>query len=150
VVRPRWALELALGIAPIDLETEGGQAAGLDVGTIDLQSAGLSLTYRFATEGKFDPYLGLGGAYLNPAGWAITPDLVAVGIGDIAFSTDFRLYTQFGADWEMGRRWRLNVDLRYVPMTTQMEFITATGETLDTAALQINPLLVSLGVAYSF
>jgi outer membrane protein W len=149
-VRPRWALELALGIAPIDLETEGGQAAGLDVGTIDLQSAAVSLTYRFATEGRIDPYLGLGTAYLNSAGWKVTPDMVAAGIGDIAFSTDFRLYAQLGADWELGRHWRLNVDLRYVPMTTEMEFITVTGETLDTAALQINPFLVGIGIAYSF
>jgi outer membrane protein W len=149
-LRPRWALELALGVAAIDLESEGGQAPGIDAGTIDLQSAALSLTYRFATEGKIDPYLGLGVAYLNPGGWEVTPDLLAAGIGDIAFTTDFRLSTQVGADWTFGARWRLNADLRYVPMTTRMTFVTSTGETLDKAALQINPILVSLGVGYSF
>lgn len=149
-VRPRWALELVLGVAPIDLATVGGQVPGLDVGSIDLQTAALALTYRFPTEGRIDPYLGLGSAYLDPAGWRVTPDLIAVGIADIAFSTDFRLYTQLGADWVMSEHWRLNVDVRYVPMTTQMTFVGTTGETVDTATLQINPFFVSLGLAWSF
>jgi outer membrane protein len=150
LVLPQWGLELSAWYAPLDLSTVGGNAAGLDVGSVDLLSATLSVQYRFQTESRFDPYVGVGIALAQLGGYAATSDMVAAGIADITFSNIFRLFTQFGADVEIGKGWLLNVDLRYMPMTTQMDFITAAGASLDKTALDLNPFLISLGIGRSF
>jgi outer membrane protein len=150
LVLPQWSLELSALYAPLDLSTVGGNAAGLDVGSVDLLAATLSVQYRFQTEGRFDPYIGVGTALAQLGGYSTTSDMVAVGIADITFSNSFRLFTQFGTDVEIGKGWLVNVDLRYIPMTTQMDFITAAGASFDKTALDLNPLLISLGVGRSF
>jgi outer membrane protein len=147
---PKWGLELTAAAAPLDLSTVGGQAPGLDLGSVDLLSAMLALQYHFQTDGKVNPYLGVGVAFGRLAGYSATDDLIGAGIADITFSNVFRLYTQAGADVEIGRGWLLNLDLRYVPMTTQLNLITAGGASFDKVALQINPILVSLGIGHSF
>lgn len=147
---PRWGLELAAAAAPLDLSTVGGQSPGLDAGSVDLLVAALALQYHFPTDGRINPYLGVGVTFGRLVGYSATEDLVAAGITDITFSNLFRLGTQAGADVEIGRGWLLNLDLRYVPMTTQMDLITAGGASFDKVALQINPILISLGIARVF
>ena len=147
---PRWGLELTAAAAPLDLSTVGGQSPGLDAGSVDLLSAMLALQYHFPTIGRLDPYLGVGVVFGRLAGYSATDDLLAAGIADITFSKVFRLYTQAGIDMEIGRGWLLNLDLRYVPMTTQLDLLTADGASFDKVALQINPILVSFGIGHSF
>ena len=148
--RPSLSLELGAAFVPLDLATEGGQAPDLEVGSIDLMSAALTLQYRFQTTGRVDPYLGIGMVFGRISGYSITPDMQGVGLADITFSDIVRLFTQFGVDVEIGRGWMLNADVRYAPMTTQMNLITTAGTSLDKIALQINPVMLSLGLARSF
>lgn len=147
---PRWGLELAAAAAPLDLSTVGGQSPGLDVGSVDLLSATLALQYHFPIGGRIKPYLGAGATFGRLTGYSATADLIGAGIADITFSNIFRLCTQAGADVEIGRGWLLNLDLRYAPMTTQMDLLTAGGTSFDKVALQINPILIGVGVARSF
>ena len=147
---PKWALELAAATVPLDLATVGGQSPGLDAGSVDLLSAALALQFHFPTSGRINPYLGVGATFGRLSGYSATADLVAAGITDISFTNVVRVYTQVGADLEIGRGWLLNVDLRYAPMTTQMDLITTGGESFDEVALQINPILIALGIARSF
>lgn len=148
--RPPLALELAATFTSLDLATAGGQAPGLDAGSVDLVSASLALQYHFPGASRFHPYLGIGTVFGHLSGYSITPDLLAAGITDITYSEIVRLFTQAGVDLEIGRGWLLNAEVRYAPMTTQMTLITTAGTTLDKVSLEINPLLVGVGLARSF
>ncbi len=149
-LNPRWALELSTAVMPIKLSTVGGQFPGLDAGRVDLVCGLLSLEYHFATLGRIRPYLGIGTAFVQPTGYALSQDMQAAGIADLTFTSSLRVHTQLGGDLEMGKGWRLNVDLRYVPATTKVDFRRTVGGSLDTIALAIDPILVSFGVARSF
>ena len=148
--RPPLALELSVAIAPLDLSTVGGQVADLEVGSVDMMFAALALQYQFQPAGRIDPYLGIGMVFGRLSGYSITPDMQGVGLADITFSDIVRLYTQVGVEIEIGRGWLLNLDARYAPMTTQLALITPSGSALDEVSLQVNPVLLSLGLARSF
>ena len=147
---PKWGIELAAAAAPLDLSTVGGQSPGLDIGSVDLLSASLSLKYHLPTAGRFDPYLGVGAAFGRLTGYSAADDLIAAGLTDITFSNVFRVCTQAGADVQVGRGWLLNLDLRYAPMTTQLNLIAGDGSSFDKVALQINSILISFGLGRSF
>jgi outer membrane protein len=149
-ILPQWALELSALTAPVDLGTTGGLYPGLDAGSVNLVSGLLALQYHFATARRLKPYLGIGIALTQPTGWSTTPDMTSAGISELTFTGSMRVHTQVGADLQIGKGWSLNVDLRYVPVASRVEFQMVTGSVLDTVALDINPILVGVGVARSF
>lgn len=150
LVRPQWGLELSAWAAPVDLATAGGQFPGLDAGSVDLVGGLLALQYHFATTGRVKPYLGIGLALAVPTGYSLSPDMVASGISDLTFTSSLRFHTQIGTDLQLGKGWRLNLDLRYVPLTTRVDFRLAAGGSLATIALNVNPILVGVGVGRTF
>ncbi len=147
---PTWGLELAAAVTPLKLSTTGGQFPGLDAGRVDLFSGMLSLQYHFATTGKLKPYLGIGMTFARPIGYTLSKDMEASGIANLTFASSMRVHTQVGADLRIGQGWRLNLDLRYAPVTTRADFRLATGGSLDTIALNINPILVGVGIGRTF
>jgi outer membrane protein len=149
-LNPQWAFELSAAAMPITLSTVGGQFPGLGVGRLDLVCGLLSLEYHFATLGRIKPYFGFGAALVRPTGFSLGADMPANGVANLTFTSSLRVLTQFGGDLEIGKGWRLNVDFRYVPATTNVEFFRTTGGTLDTVGLVIDPILVSFGVGRSF
>jgi outer membrane protein len=149
-IRPQWGLELSAWAAPVDLVTVGGQAPGLDAGSVDLVTGMLALQYHFATTGRVKPYLGIGMALAVPTGYSLSHDMASFGISELTFTNSLRVHTQIGADLQLGKGWRLNFDVRYVPVATNVDFRLAAGGTLATIGLNINPILVGIGVGRSF
>jgi outer membrane protein len=146
----RLGFELSAAALPLDLTTVNGQYPGLDAGSVDVLTGMFAARYSFATTGRFKPYLGLGMAFAHPLRYAISQDLIGAGISDLGFTTSLRLYTQVGAGYTIGKGWYLNADLRYVPLTTRVDFKLAAGGSLDVVSLSINPILVGLGVGRTF
>ena len=149
-IKPNWALELSALTTPVKLSTVGGQYPGLDVGQVWLASGLLSLEYHFSTLGKLKPYLGVGAAYVRPMGYTLTADMAAQGISNLTFTTSLRVFTQGGCDWQIGKGWRLNLDARYVPVTTRVNFHLPTGGSLANIALVVDPILIGFGIAHTF
>ena len=147
---PNWAFELAAATAPIDLTSVGGQVPDIDVGSADLLVATFAMQYRFATAGRVDPYLGIGVGFGRLTGFAPAADLVANQIADIAFSETVRVYTQAGVEVEVGKGWLLSADVRYLPMTTEAEFVSTTGALFDEVAIELNPILLGIGIGRRF
>jgi outer membrane protein len=150
LVTPKLGLELSVAALPVKLSTTGGLYPGLDVGTVTLSSGMLALGYHFATTGRIKPYLAVGVAFARPTGYSVTSDMRSSGISNLTFSTSLRMHTQAGADIEIGKGWLLNVDFRYVPVTTSVDFHLTAGGVLDTIALDLNPIMVGVGVGRSF
>lgn len=149
-LKPNWALELSAAAMPVSLTTVGGQYPGLDVGQVSLATGLLSLEYHFSTLGRLKPYLGVGTAYVRPLGYTLTSDMAQQGISDLHFSGSLRVFTQGGCDWQIGKGWRLNLDVRYVPVTTRVDFLLPSGASLASIALVVDPILVGFGVAHTF
>lgn len=147
---PHWGIELSAATTPLKLSTTGGQFPGLDAGRANLVSGMLSFEYRFATHGKVRPYLGIGMAFARPTGYTLSKDMEASNIANLTFTNSLRVHTQVGADVLIGKGWRLDLDLRYVPVTTRVDFRQNTGGSLDTIALSINPILVGVGIGRTF
>jgi outer membrane protein W len=147
---PLWGIELDAEWLPLDLTTAGGQFPDLDVGGVDMVSARVSLQYRFATTGTIHPYVGVGVTYSGLTGYTLTDDMRGAGIGDVRFSTSLRVCTQAGADVDIGKGWLVTVDAVYAPTTTRVDFRIPSGDSLDAIALQVNPLLFSIGIGRSF
>jgi outer membrane protein len=149
-VKPNWALELSAATMPLKLTTVGGQYPNLDVGQVWLATALLSLEYHFSTLGRFKPYLGVGAAYARPMGYTLTQDMAQEGISNLTFSSSLRVFTQGGTDYEIGKGWRFNVDVRYVPVTSRVDFRLPTGGSLATIALVVDPIVVGFGIGHTF
>jgi outer membrane protein len=150
LLNPHWGLELSAAAMPLRLTTVGGEFPGLDAGKVDLVCGLLSLEYHFETTGRIKPYLGVGMALARPVGYALSADMQASSITDLTFTSSLRMHTQLGADLQIGDGWRLNLDLRYVPVTTRVDFRLAGGGSLDTIALDVNPIIAAIGIGRSF
>lgn len=150
MLEPQWGLELSLAAAPLSLATVNGQYPGLDAGSFTLASAMLALQFHFQSSGRFRPYLGIGVTGARPTGYSSSDDLAANGIADLTFTSSLRVHTQVGTDLEIGKGWRANFDLRYVPVTTRVDFRLTAGGSLATVALNVNPILVGIGLGRTF
>jgi len=147
---PKWGLELDAVWVPLDLTTAGGQFPDLEVGNVDLVSAHLALQYRFATPGKLDPYLGVGAMYGSFSGYTPTTDMENAGVANVRFSSSLRVFTQIGADFHLGKGWVASVDARYAPLTTRADFRLSSGGSLDAITVEVNPLLIAVGIGRTF
>ena len=141
-----------------DIEVEGlpGTAA-----TVTHLPPTLSLQYHFLPDAKFQPYAGLGLNFtwftdeskeegLVAADAALTEILgepVTTGI-DVD-STSFGLAAQVGFDYIINERWFLNLDVRYIDISTEATLIV-NGENFQTADVDVDPIVYGIHVGYRF
>ncbi len=139
------AAELILGTTKHDVEAIETAAGNIDLGSVWLLPPTLTLQYHF-TGGGLKPYLGAGVNYTIFYGIKEGP--VA---DDIDYDSSFGFALQAGLDYDLNDKWFLNVDLKKVFMNTDatINATTALGATVG-ADVDINPLLVGLGVGYRF
>lgn len=130
------AAELVLTY-PQDININVG---GRKEGTISALPPSLILQYHFTDLGAFKPYVGLGVNYtifykrnniLNGAAEVSNSSVGVVG--------------QIGVDYMLDKNWGLNVDLKYIQMTTD---VSVGGSKVG--SVNLNPLTVGVGVAYRF
>ena len=82
-------------------------------------------------------------------GYDISSDMVAAGVTDIDFDSSIGYSVNAGFDGYITDNWLVNVDLKYISMSTDAEIQTAAG-VLDTLEIDLNPWVVSIGVGYHF
>jgi len=113
--------------------------SGTSIGSVKQLPPTLTVQYHFAPTAALNPYLGVGVNYTNFSN-------VDLGGGTITLdSGSFGYALQGGVDYKLDKNWSLNLDLKYVEMRSN---VYAGGATISN--VQINPLLIGVGVGYRF
>lgn len=134
-----WGIEL-LAAAPF--EHDIALVDGPTVATTKHLPPTLSVVYRFLPGATVHPYVGAG---LN---WTVFFDESTRGPlsgADLSLDDSFGVAAVVGVDIELGPRWFLNADVRYLDIDSDAEL---NGAELETVA--IDPLTVGLNLGYRF
>lgn len=139
------AAELVLGTTKHDVHAVETAVGKIDLGSVWLLPPTLTLQYHF-TGHTLKPYVGVGVNYTIFYGIKEGP--VA---DDIEYDNSIGFAFQLGLDYDINDQWFLNVDLKKVLMNSDatINATTALGATVG-ADVDINPLLIGLGVGYRF
>jgi outer membrane protein len=149
------AAELILGVTPHDVKATSVTVPGaltnanIDLGDVWLLPPTLTLQYHFQNGTRFKPYVGAG---VN-ATFFFNEDAGPVADG-IDYDPSFGPALQAGFDYDLDGEeggWALNADIKKVWINTDVtvDFTTALGASVD-ADVDINPLIVGVGLGYKF
>jgi len=139
------AAELILGTSKHDVKAVSTAAGDIELGDVWLLPPTLTLQYHF-TGGALKPYLGAGlnltlfyGADEGPVA------------DEVEYETSVGLAFQGGLDYDLSDQWFLNLDMKKIFIQTDatVNATTALGATVG-ADVDINPLVIGLGVGYRF
>jgi outer membrane protein len=146
-----WTARLAVG-SPIDLPVEAGGSLKMlsppltgTLGEIQVAPIVLSALYAPRAFGRFRPYAGAGAAY------AWVRESSSGDVNQLRATSEWGVIVQAGCDATLGQRWSAFVDARklYVD-TTASGVIPALGGVPVTAAVNLDPLILNVGVGYRF
>ena len=154
--------ELILAVTPHDVAAIGAEVPGVfgpanvDLGDVWLLPPTLTLQYHFTDFGQFKPYVGAG---VN-ATFFFNEDEGPVA-DSIDYDPSFGGALQAGFDYDFDGTpggWAFNVDVKkiWINPDVTVDLSTALGPTLGAeevlvdADVDINPLVVGLGLAYKF
>jgi len=149
------AAELILAVTPHDVSAVNVTVPGaltnatVDLGDVWLLPPTLTLQYHFRNAGKFKPYVGAG---VN-ATFFFNEDEGPVADG-MDYDPSFGPALQAGFDYDLDGQeggFALNVDVKKIWINTDVtvDFTTALGATVN-ADVDINPLVVGVGLAYKY
>ncbi|WOR14252.1 OmpW family outer membrane protein [Hyphomonas sp. FCG-A18] len=151
------AVELILAVTPHDVKATGVTVPGaldnvdIDLGDVWLLPPTLTLQYHFDTGSAFKPYVGAG---IN-ATMFFNEDEGSTA-DSIDYDPSFGAALQAGFDYDLDGvpgGWAFNADVKKIWINTDVtvDFSTAlgAGTTVD-ADVDINPLVVGLGLGYKF
>lgn len=135
-----------------DIEVEGlpGTAA-----TVTHLPPTVSLQYHFMPQANFQPYVGAG---LNltwfmdeskKEGLRAADDLLGVTTDIKVDSTSFGLAAQVGFDYVINDRWFLNVDVRWIDISTDATLIVD-GADFTTSKVDVDPMVYGVHLGYRF
>ena len=135
-----WAAELILAVTPHEITHT---PTGLDIGEVWLLPPTLTVQYHFQTDDPdFRPYIGAGVNYTMFFGH----DDADPAILDADFDSSVGFALQAGFDIPIDEHWSINVDVKKVWINTDVRLDTTLGPV--EADVDINPLIVGVGVAY--
>lgn len=149
------AAELILGVTPHDVKATNVTVPGaltnatIDLGDVWLLPPTLTLQYHFKNGSKFKPYVGAG---VN-ATLFFNEDEGPVADG-IDYDPSFGPALQAGFDYDLDGKeggWAVNADIKKIWINTDVtvDFTTALGAKVN-ADVDINPLVVGIGLAYKY
>lgn len=149
------AAELILAVTPHDVKATNVTVPGaltnanIDLGDVWLLPPTLTVQYHFQNGSKFKPYVGAG---VN-ATFFFNEDEGPVADG-IDYDPSFGPALQAGFDYDLDGKeggFAVNVDVKKIWINTDVtvDFTTALGARVD-ADVDINPLVVGVGLAYKY
>jgi len=147
----RFSTELAASIVEPDLQLRSQDPAAPLFATGSLEMIPITgvLQFHLSPDGKVDPYIGAGVAYVlfdqvNDSG-----DLGDIDVETIDFDDDAGLVLNAGLSIDITPRLAIYLDGKYVPVKSSATatFATGPGTTTD---IDINPLIISAGLGFQF
>jgi outer membrane protein len=136
------AVEAIFGTATHDVYADLGSDTNGDLGSVTLLPPTITLQYH-AEMGNFKPYAGVGVNY------TLFIDEVATTYKDINYDSSFGYAMQIGGDYKVTDNMYLNFDIKKVMITTDVT-VTTHSDTKLHSEVDIDPLLVGLGIGYRF
>ena len=130
---PRFSSELILGVTKHDIKANGQFA-----GSTWLLPPTLTVKYHPFPNAKVSPYIGFGINYVIPF------DEKFNNVPDFNIDSSFGWAVQVGTDVALGNSWYANFDVKYLNVETKAR-IAGTKYDLD-----LNPLVIGMGVGYRF
>jgi outer membrane protein len=148
---PNWAVELILATAEHDIDGEGTISDLGKIADAGVLPPTLTLQYHWNTDGKVQPYVGVGLNYTLFYSEDTTTSLddALMVATDIDLDDSFGWAAQVGLDVQMSDRWYLNFDLKYIDIDTDATIKNrSTGERLADVSVDVNPWVPGIGVGY--
>ena len=116
-------------------------------GKITALPPSLLLQYHFTDFGAFKPYVGAG---VNYTIFGNRQNFPALGNVLTVDQSSFGFAAQIGADYMFDKNWGLNVDVKYITMSTNVNPANAGGGSGSLGKLTLNPWTPGVGVTYKF
>jgi outer membrane protein len=142
-------LELIAATTRHGLSGQGSLSGLPDLGHTWVLPPTLTLQYHFAPEAKVRPYIGAGLNYTIFYGEGTSDELdTAIGNSNLDLSNSFGWAAQAGMDFDLNEKLFLNVDIKYIDMSTKAT--VTTGALVNTVDVKINPLVFGIGLGMKF
>ena len=126
-----------------DVSLTGGELIDSDAASFNHLPPTLSLKYVFMPGSAFSPYLGAGVNY------TIVYDEETVGAlegAELSGDNSFGLALSLGFEYQIGDGpWSISGDLRYIDIDSDLEL-----DGTDVGSIEVDPIVFSLGTAFSF
>ncbi|WP_417785090.1 OmpW/AlkL family protein [Tenacibaculum sp.] len=135
------AAELILGTTNHDVKAVNTALGNVNLGDVWLLPPTLTLQYHFNIN-DFKPYVGAGVNY------TIFYNADPGAVVDVDYENGFGYALQLGFDYDLDDTWFLNVDAKYVGLSTDVS--VNAGIATVPAEVDINPLLIGFGVGMRF
>ena len=146
---PRVGLEVIAATTDHDLTASGGALAGADLGTVSVLPPTATLQWYLVPEGSWNLYIGIGINYTLFYDYDLSDALAGLGVTGIDFSNSFGFAGNLGLNLNLGDRWMINGDVKYIQISTDAQINTADG-VLDTVPTDINPWVYGIGIGLRF
>ena len=124
----------------------GFTSSGNDLKMIPLTAV---LQWHIFPNGRIDPYVGAGAAYILFDKLDNANDVGNIGVNRIDFKDDAGLALNAGLGIGLTDRLALTIDGKYVPLKSSATAVYATGPD-TTAKVKINPVIFSAGLSLRF
>lgn len=112
---------------------------GNKIGTLKHLPPTLLAQYHFMPAKSFDPYLGVGINYTSITDVHLLNDTAGLDHSSVGYAL------QAGVDFNLDKNWSINLDVKKLRLRTDL---TLGG--VKVSNLQVDPLLVAVGVGYRF
>lgn len=137
------AAALILATSQHTVKASGTAAGSFDVGSVWALPPTLTVQYHFMPQGPFSPYVGVG---VNGTLWY--SENASKPVTHFHVGSSWGPAFQAGFDYNVGGRWFVNADVKYVLMDVAAR-VDALGTTVR-AHDKLNPVIVGFGVGYRF
>ena len=135
--------ELILGTSKHDISATGTTLGTVDLGSVRLIPATVTLQYHFLPDKVVNPYVGAGVNYTYFYG--VDSGSTA---SSINYSNSFGSAFQVGADIAINKNWLINVDVKKIFIQTNAH--VNVGTDTYTSTVDINPVVYGIGLGYRF
>lgn len=136
-----FALELILATTTHQVGVKGSAINNVDLGSVSLLPPTLLAQYHYEW-GNFKPYVGAG---LN---YTMFYDSQSGDVNSVKYDNSFGYALQVGLDYKITEKVYLNLDVKKLYLSTEAR--VNAGGTKVKADVDIDPLLVGVGIGYRF
>ena len=110
----------------------------------------LGLVYRPALMGDYHPYVSVGVAWTFVTNPGPLDELRDDDIDSVEYDGNLGLAVGAGLDYDLGERWLVNLDLRYLDCPVDVEVGYSGLDRIDRSELDLDPWIIGLGLGYRF
>jgi outer membrane protein len=139
-----WAVELILGYSKHEVTSHGAGLVAPKVINAKVLPPTLTLQYHFMPDSNIRPYIGAGLNYTYFFDKDTAGDLSTAGV-TVKMEDSWGLAAQAGVDIAINDDWFVNLDVKYIDMSTTAKF--SNGLSVD---VDVNPFVYGIGVGRRF